>query len=334
MNLTPAQEQAQSSATAAVEPPASPAPDWEHVDEEIHCPLCEYNLRGLIEPRCPECGYRFAWPELLDPTKRLHPYLFEHHPERNFKSFCRTLVGGLRPRRFWKSLLPVQPSFLRRLLIYWLVATSLYSVVVAGAFAVGAVNDARRLCMLRPTQIAVLSSRRNMRYRQSVIKEYGSVQAYLDAEYPLGPSASYVLRRLVSGEFLVAGTVLLVWPWLTFATLMIFQISMHRARVRPIHVLRCVVYTYDLVVWASVACVVAMMVRYALGSTWTPYNWIGTILLAVAGALVIAFYRLWMAYRVHLRFEHAFATILASQVITVLLLATLLGVVFRLLPGA
>ena len=49
--------------------------------ETLHCPLCEYNLRGLSEPRCPECGYRFEWAELRDPSRRLHPYLFEHHPE-------------------------------------------------------------------------------------------------------------------------------------------------------------------------------------------------------------------------------------------------------------
>src|SRR5206468_900133 len=42
----------------------SSAPDWENSAQEIICPLCEYNLRGLSEPRCPECGYRFQWAEL------------------------------------------------------------------------------------------------------------------------------------------------------------------------------------------------------------------------------------------------------------------------------
>ena len=64
-----------------IEPVATAAgPDWDHQTEDIFCPLCEYNLRGLIEPRCLECGYRFEWPDLLDPRRRLHPYLFEHHP--------------------------------------------------------------------------------------------------------------------------------------------------------------------------------------------------------------------------------------------------------------
>src|SRR5687767_7734312 len=67
--------------------------------EDLLCPLCDYNLRGLIEPRCPECGYRFEWAQLRDQKLQFHPYLFEHHPKRNVWSFCRTLVGGLRPAR-------------------------------------------------------------------------------------------------------------------------------------------------------------------------------------------------------------------------------------------
>ena len=63
------------------------SPDWQNRPPEIHCPMCDYNLFGLTEARCPECGYRFVWAELLDATRRPHRYLFEHHPESNFKSF-------------------------------------------------------------------------------------------------------------------------------------------------------------------------------------------------------------------------------------------------------
>lgn len=80
------------------------ATDWAGISQEIHCPLCTYNLHGLNEARCPECGYRFEWSEILDPDPRPHPYLFEHHPEKDVRSFLQTLVGGLRPGRFWGSL--------------------------------------------------------------------------------------------------------------------------------------------------------------------------------------------------------------------------------------
>src|SRR5215213_7846093 len=112
-------------APAPPPPPAPDAPDWDAVREEIRCPLCAYQLRGLTEPRCPECGYRFEWRPLLDPTARLHPYVFEHHPRRNLWSFVRTMLGTLLPRRFWRSLHPAQPSQPRRLVLYWLLSALL-----------------------------------------------------------------------------------------------------------------------------------------------------------------------------------------------------------------
>ena len=56
-------------ATTATTIPAT-APDWSQQVEEICCPLCGYNLRGLSEPRCPECGHRFEWHTLIDPAER------------------------------------------------------------------------------------------------------------------------------------------------------------------------------------------------------------------------------------------------------------------------
>ena len=88
------------SAPTADSTAAAPSPDWEQFTRDVNCPLCLYNLRGLIEPVCPECGYRFAWAALLDEDARLHPYLFEHHPERDVSSFRDTLLGGLRPGKF------------------------------------------------------------------------------------------------------------------------------------------------------------------------------------------------------------------------------------------
>src|SRR5260221_14069848 len=85
-------------------------PDWSTQQAEICCPMCEYNLRGLTEPRCPECGYRFEWKVLADAKTHLHPYLFEHHPEGNFRSFWQTAWGGLRPWRFWRELHAAQAS--------------------------------------------------------------------------------------------------------------------------------------------------------------------------------------------------------------------------------
>lgn len=85
-------------------------PDWGLIDQSVVCPLCAYDLRHLKDARCPECGYSFVWDEMLDYSRRLHPYLYEHHPERELGSFVLTQVGSLRPFRFWKELHPVQAA--------------------------------------------------------------------------------------------------------------------------------------------------------------------------------------------------------------------------------
>src|SRR5205085_3308975 len=100
--------------------PAIPTnPDWSTLTGEFVCPLCEYNLRGLTNPRCPECGYAFDWPDVLEADRRRHPYLFEHYPRRNLWSFFRTLRGSLLPSGFWEKLKATHAINPRRLFIYW-----------------------------------------------------------------------------------------------------------------------------------------------------------------------------------------------------------------------
>ena len=125
--------------TAEVAPRVSEPPNWDSLTEQITCPMCAYNLRGLVEPRCPECGYRFTWPDMLDPRRRLHPYLFEHHPEKSLRSFLRTAIAGWLPRRFWTSLHPFQPSKPGRLIRYWVYAVSVYVLAVVASVLANAI---------------------------------------------------------------------------------------------------------------------------------------------------------------------------------------------------
>src|SRR5687768_7323276 len=167
---------------------APAAPDWQTIGEEVLCPLCRYNLSGLVEPRCPECGYGFSWAELLDPERRLHPYLFEHHPERNVNSFFQTMLGGLRPRRFWKSLRPSQPSNVRRLLAYGLIIQFL--VLIAALLVLGAalyVENAaarRQLLPMRPWG------------QNWMFPSQAAFQTWLDQAHPLPPSSQFFLQVL------------------------------------------------------------------------------------------------------------------------------------------
>ena len=97
-------------------------PDWANRAEDLLCPLCGYNLRGLIESRCPECGFKFTWRELIEAEENRHNDLYEYGDDQNIKSFCKTYVGTFRPRRFWTDLNPALPVRTSRLIHYWLIS--------------------------------------------------------------------------------------------------------------------------------------------------------------------------------------------------------------------
>ena len=192
-------------------------PDWSALPDEILCPLCRYNLRGLVEPRCPECGYSFDWSEVLDPNRRLHPYLFEHHPERNVWSFFRTLVGGLRPWRFWSTLHPAQPADARRLTLYHLLICAL---------------------LLLPALTRLVA----VTYFPTPAANYdwddGDLDDVIDTAISKSPGPALVWWFLLPVYRWKAGLVLwglpvlgLLMPYAMVLPLSVFQWSMHKARV-------------------------------------------------------------------------------------------------------
>lgn len=305
-------------------------PDWDRITEEIRCPLCEYNLRGLTRPRCPECGYRFDWPEILDPARRLHPYLFEHHPERNVRSFWRTIIAGFRPDRFWRSLNPIQPQHSSRLIIYW--------SIIAGAFLLATACQLSYFTFLlraqvraqRTWQLTFLNNPANAERAAQVEQDFGSVQAYVDRCNPV-LSAWDALRVMfhdpdVPVILCMYVIVPISWPWLTVLALLLFQTSMRRKRIRFVHVTRCAVYSFDAVCWFAIMFMFMALVQFVEGALagfvsmpasvalWFPWSGLG--LTALTGLFGI--YRLAVAYRQYLRFDHAIATALSSQVIVCL----------------
>jgi hypothetical protein len=259
------------------------APDWNAITERVACPLCDYELRGIAEPRCPECGYKFAWDELLDPARRLHPYLYEHHPERSAWSFWRTVRGGMRPGRFWRSLQPTQPSVPRRLVRYWGACVALAAVPLVG-FVLWTWYD---------------------RYAMTT----GQLQA----------AANTAIGQDGAGAALLAGVLFFLgWPWLSFLALNVFFESMFRARLRSAHVLRCVVYAGDVaVLYAAVA---AVGVTVVASARLRPYDdtRAAVVLIPLAACYLVACWRLVAAYRHYMRFDRPGAAILASQVIALL----------------
>lgn len=261
--------------------------DWSQVSEDIHCPLCRYNLRGLTEPRCPECGFRFTWPEVLDPRLRKHPFLFEHHPERNVGAFLRTVRATWDATRFWAELHPAQPSSPRRLMLYAL------------------------LCLL-PCVVAFSLH----------------LNTWVQEEMRWSGSASWnrlLLRLCTRSWFLGCVLLPLLWPWLILVSLLVFQISMARARVAGHHVLRCVVYSYDSIFWIGCVLLGVELLRMVqfVPSKLANAVWNDMGMLLYAGVFLIAYGRLIVAYRQYLRFDRPIATTLSAQLIALLIMVNL-----------
>jgi hypothetical protein len=129
-------------------------------------------------------------------------------------------------------------------------------------------------------------------------------------------------------------------PWLTILTLSLFYISMQRARIRNVHVRRCVLYSFDVVLWLGLAGVGVGALRWilpALGGAGPRSGWAaaagGSVLpeqpvvialLSVCG-IVVAGYRLIVAYRHYLRFDHPTLTVLAAQIVALLVFLNIMA---------
>lgn len=317
-------------------------PDWSTIDYEIECPLCRYNLWGLREPRCPECGYRFEWPDLLNPQRRRHDYLFEHHPERNLWSFRKTTLGALRPKRFWTELHPVQPSRPRRLAIYWLAGVVFLIAGVLslwGGIVIGTTWHSKVF-----QSVIVQQCKNNQDFTDHVIRRYGSVSNYINKIYPVIPVSRvlqnhlqmmsrfsrphFLFRRpdVVWNIFLVLLIAASAWTWCTLAALLVFQWSLRKAKFKQIHLFRCVLYSFDLFPWL-ITCVLAVLLLLIFiyidpQGFEQPFCCAIVLLILLTGAFNAR--RLYWACRNYLRFDHAFGVVLSTQVITLLVVTTVI----------
>ncbi|MCH9034146.1 MAG: hypothetical protein IID42_06530 [Planctomycetes bacterium] len=114
-------------------------PDWAAVNLDLGCPRCGYNLRMLTVARCPECGLRFSWPEVLQAAEdeRTGGWTFEYRwRSRPVRAFFQTIWLCLLPWRPWTRIpLSATPRVGPLLLLVPATALLLVLVSVATEFA-------------------------------------------------------------------------------------------------------------------------------------------------------------------------------------------------------
>ena len=218
---------------------------------ELACPLCGYSLRGLTEPRCPECGFAFTWAELLDERRDRHPYLFEH-ARRPAESPTRALVrtalrAGLRPWRFWRDVSPTNPVRVRRLVAYWVLLSGPLVLLAAAGVAARAWANAGHYATWRASYLPVPGRPGEFRELGWTATTPTTPQDYLDRWFPHPWTARFWAMQFHESrwpERPLAGIAVMAaaWPWLTAGVSVVFRRSMRRVRIDARHALRTAVY--------------------------------------------------------------------------------------------
>ncbi len=175
----------------------------------------------------------------------VHPYLFEHHPRRFYWSFPRTILGALRPGRFWTALrpeLPIRPRWLALFALLMAVVWMLTLVVIPSGEVVKATfNNWQQRSAAEATYEAFSDAEK--RLADSVNLE-GYVALH-QRWYPLPTERAFwdeVWPYLEFNDVIMPALVVLAWPWLTLLALLIFRQSLRQARIRSGHLVRCCVY--------------------------------------------------------------------------------------------
>lgn len=317
-------------------PPTLTAPDWSAGIHDLFCPMCKYDLFGLSQPCCPECGYTFDWNELRDAKLTKHPYLFEHHPEANFKSYFQTMLHQLFQFKFWSQLKPTHQVNIRRLIVYW--------GVICILFVLLNVLNAANVSEHQWGNLAAKHNHAVARFKAShTLWPQADVQTYITENLP-SPTWSEIARPGVDAfvrcnfpnqlmfDILL---VLTAWPILTFLFIQIFKVSILRSGVQRGHFLRVFIYAGDHLIFVFIYfayLIVDEAIKLALyrfgifnvglkGYSWSDWTSLKDLRLLSAIWLLIFLLRVSIARHRYLRVRQALTMIAISQIILVLSLA-------------
>ena len=306
--------------------------------EELTCPVCEYSLRGLPEPRCPECGYVFEWEELRVRTRLRRAWFYEH--AETFKSHLKTRWRSLWPRGFWSQIAAYTEANPKRLLRYQL--TTLLLVLLACApFVLPVVGGYLDTVLPRGKTVfattlpssgtfTVLNGGRSVggspytwpqRPGTSGQSATGAVPMQVAPTYYYyvpAPWWAETLRGLVPGRRLRSGVPLatvavgfcVLLPVLLGLYWQLLRVSVLRAAVKPVHLTRVNAYTTD---------VLPLLLFLTALTVVSPDAFEVAFFILPLPVVLLMTWRMTSALRRYLRFPHALPVALAFGVMVGLL---------------
>ena len=113
-----------------------------------------------------------------------------------------------------------------------------------------------------------------------------------------------------------------IYPALTALSLLVFQQSMRRARVRVGHAMRCAIYGSDAVFWFGLWQILMILWGSLEWRNGVRFSLVTYLLAGVAGTVALTTLRLRSAYAHSMKFPHAAAIAVLTQVVVLLFLFT------------
>lgn len=75
--------------------------EWISAPDDLRCPYCDYQIAGLPENRCPECGCAFDLKQLKAQDAGYPQIAVPWDEQRSIRSYVRTwILVAFRPRKF------------------------------------------------------------------------------------------------------------------------------------------------------------------------------------------------------------------------------------------
>lgn len=301
------------------------------ISEDLLCPLCEYNLRGLAGNRCPECGHLVDIDAAIQHKRNTLEFLFEHQKGLAYVPFRQTLVKSLRLSGIWRDVQPAHWINARRMIAYKLlqVIPLLAGMIVVFLLQMGWL-------------VAHQEHQRRLYYEREIAK--GShEQAMFWVEQHLPRQRVGILRdnsishvAWMKARFHILFLCLIAWPGVLFVSQLLFLRSFSAGNIRVGHLLRCAAYSSDVVLFWPVFYAIAFVLfslKYFLQDKLGWYSRSEPTVRGVTTTLLVLWiwltFRMIGSYRHYLRIPRAVPGAIAASLLAGLAIWSILLLIYH-----